>query len=431
MFQSTRPRGTRPESHYGRGGTGGFNPRVRAGRDPATRSIGTRVTFQSTRPRGTRLNLRVNHIRRQCVSIHASARDATYLGGVPSGSYRFQSTRPRGTRHIVLIVFPPCHWFQSTRPRGTRPAAAIFSDATSWFQSTRPRGTRLVGRQALRLPSGFNPRVRAGRDAVNLMHSPRLVVSIHASARDATRCRDKSLPDELFQSTRPRGTRPRCRVCPDDSAVSIHASARDATARCSALRCCRSCFNPRVRAGRDEIRLAACGHVTGFNPRVRAGRDASPGCGGGLLPVSIHASARDATIITLGRLRIGLVSIHASARDATPPSPKPKSGSLFQSTRPRGTRRTGSAVPCLMPVSIHASARDATCARSNRRPPRSCFNPRVRAGRDHCTSNITGQTLMFQSTRPRGTRLRRPHAHIVRFCFNPRVRAGRDKGSSY
>ena len=300
----------------------------------------------------------------------------------------FQSPRPRGTRLVRKALYSSADEFQSTRPRGTRPAAAIFSDATSWFQSTRPRGTRLVGRQALRLPSGFNPRVRAGRDAVNLMHSPRLVVSIHASARDATRCRDKSLPDELFQSTRPRGTRPRCRVCPDDSAVSIHASARDATARCSALRCCRSCFNPRVRAGRDEIRLAACGHVTGFNPRVRAGRDASPGCGGGLLPVSIHASARDATIITLGRLRIGLVSIHASARDAT-------------------------------------------CARSNRRPPRSCFNPRVRAGRDHCTSNITGQTLMFQSTRPRGTRLRRPHAHIVRFCFNPRVRAGRDKGSSY
>ena len=142
MFQSTRPRGTRPESHYGRGGTGGFNPRVRAGRDPATRSIGTRVTFQSTRPRGTRLNLRVNHIRRQCVSIHASARDATYLGGVPSGSYRFQSTRPRGTRHIVLIVFPPCHWFQSTRPRGTR----------RYPDDDKGRRQR------------FNPRVRAGRD---------------------------------------------------------------------------------------------------------------------------------------------------------------------------------------------------------------------------------------------------------------------------
>ena len=344
----------------------------------------------------------------------------------------FQSTRPRGTRLVRKALYSSADEFQSTRPRGTRPAAAIFSDATSWFQSTRPRGTRLVGRQALRLPSGFNPRVRAGRDAVNLMHSPRLVVSIHASARDATRCRDKSLPDELFQSTRPRGTRPRCRVCPDDSAVSIHASARDATARCSALRCCRSCFNPRVRAGRDEIRLAACGHVTGFNPRVRAGRDASPGCGGGLLPVSIHASARDATIITLGRLRIGLVSIHASARDATPPSPKPKSGSLFQSTRPRGTRRTGSAVPCLMPVSIHASARDATCARSNRRPPRSCFNPRVRAGRDSKLSEKDLNTYVSIHASARdATRCGRSRASTPT-RFNPRVRAGRDEdGETY
>ena len=145
---------------------------------------------------------------------------------------------------------------------------------------------------------------------------------------------------------------------------------------------CPSCFNPRVRAGRDQ-------------------RSTSPS---GCCHVSIHASARDATVSILqfsslkvfqstrprgtrrtrGQIlhaEIG-VSIHASARDATPPGPILSARCLFQSTRPRGTRRKTLCVP-------RGSVR---------------FNPRVRAGRDLTIDADTSSRALFQSTRPRGTR---------------------------
>ena len=140
-----------------------FNPRVREGRD------------KSQAPA-------VRHI---CVSIHASARDATY---------------PFADSHASLV-----------------------------FQSTRPRGTRPLRRAATRLSGCFNPRVREGRDPASL----------------------RLLPVAVFQSTRPRGTRHLANMMWDTLSVSIHASARDATRRHCAMRSC-PCFNPRVCEGRDS-----------------------------------------------------------------------------------------------------------------------------------------------------------------------------------
>ena len=60
----------------------------------------------------------------------------------------------------------------------------------------------------------------------------------------------------------------------------------------------------------------------------------------GAVSVSIHASARDATINTIDELKETLVSIHASARDATAGTGTLTLACLFQSTRPRGTRPT-------------------------------------------------------------------------------------------
>ena len=124
---------------------------------------------------------------------------------------------------------------------------------------------------------------------------------------------------QLFQSTRPRGTR--YEVMPEwnvKDLVSIHASARDA-----------------IRNG-WRVTSTPCR----FNPRVRAGRDLSN---------------------NPGRLLMAPVSIHASARDA-----------IFR----RGRQRRD---PC-------------------------CFNPRVRAGRDLRIVNLVCPDVLFQSTRPRGTR---------------------------
>ena len=167
------------------------------------------------------------------------------------------------------------------------------------------------------------------------------------------------------------------------------------------------CFNPRLRTGGDDPRGQGAAWHGCFNPRLRTGGDVPLFTSRRRTrPVSIHASAREATIaktlITglaegfnprlrtggdafwLGsvwhghcfnpRLRTGgdfpqvahniadlRVSIHASAREATP---------VPLHAHPQHA------------VSIHASAREATT--DGEHPPRvqSSFNPRLRTGGD-------------------------------------------------
>ena len=186
--------------------------------------------FQSTRPRGTR-RAGQGGDGGGYVSIHASARDATILLPDSQRHMAFQSTRPRGTRRGQSRSCPGYAGFQSTRPRGTRRIKRLHPLSLTMFQSTRPRGTRLK------------------QDKTIIIHAP---VSIHASARDATpfnrdfvaairfqstrprgtrpTARQLSTPHLLFQSTRPRGTRPASGgEYHQRAVVSIHASARDAT----------------------------------------------------------------------------------------------------------------------------------------------------------------------------------------------------------
>ena len=176
----------------------------------------------------------------------------------------------------------------------------------------------------------------------------------------------KCLQPKLFQSTPPRGRR----LVEFDHEWNAPES-----------------FNPRLRAGGDLTFAEPVADRAGFNPRLRAGGDRLPrhGCAGGL--VSIHASAREATCSTYieGRFywfqstpprgrrpkqghlffRHKQVSIHASAREATEDLRK-----LLLS----------------IAVSIHASAREATCDLRPGHVPRTCFNPRLRAGGDPATA---------------------------------------------
>ncbi len=372
MFQSTRPRGTRPRRRptgatHGQvsihasardatQGAGAVLPGVRvsihASARDATKSpqapVLRLIEFQSTRPRGTR---------------------PAGNPGQRSGGDEFQSTRPRGTR---LIVGSYGIWygqqFQSTRPRGTRPRGEHqipglgprFNprvregrDTTGphgltpfrRFQSTRPRGTRHPPPcPAAPPPASFNPRVREGRD-LNLEKSTQALVLFQSTRPRGTRRlrRPVLLKVVVFQSTRPRGTR---------HYLERYREAEDA------------CFNPRVREGRDHD---------------------VPSLAAEVIKVSIHASARDATLRLYGLRREVAVSIHASARDATAAffassicatgfNPRVREGrdgpimvalpgevSMFQSTRPRGTRLLSLRIPSIASkVSIHASARDAT-----------------------------------------------------------------------
>ena len=137
---------------------------------------------------------------------------------------------------------------------------------------------------------------------------------------------------------------------------------------------------------RGARRFPAWGAVSAgscFNPRAREGRDDALRTLVSLSAVSIHAPARGAT---LQKYRADLdqqVSIHAPARGAT--------------CERRGLR------VCLN-VSIHAPARGATS----------------------CAVNLLAEHE-FQSTRPRGARLRTRLSRRSRRRFNPRAREGRDK----
>ena len=171
---------------------------------------------------------------------------------------------------------------------------------SSKFQSTRPRGARLEALDNTTFTEQVSIHAPTWGATV-LAYKPGVHrhVSIHAPTWGATT--DVSLPDAdvmVFQSTRPRGARhfadARNVV---EVGVSIHAPTWGATrgARCRSASAV--CFNPRAHVGRDRQNA----HVLIAVSRV-----------------SIHAPTWGAT----PDLRVGLTQ------------------SLFQSTRPRGARRS-------------------------------------------------------------------------------------------
>ena len=195
--------------------------------------------------------------------------------------------------------------------------------------------------RSLYSPACFNPRPRAGGDAVSDL---KVALAIE------------------FQSTPPRGRRRR---------GLLHVT-HDAG------------FNPRPRAGGDDSLPRIQTRSIGFNPRPRAGGDADCQYDWRTRKrVSIHAPAREATILTVSMLPSSSVSIHAPAREATPSLTW--NGGLYGGFNPRP--RAGGDVRCVPAKGDYGR-----------------FNPRPRAGGD-------------------SRRLRR-RAHARR--FNPRPRAGGD-----
>ena len=165
------------------------------------------------------------------VSIHAPAWGATKRGCRQALPGLFQSTRPRGARPSDRDHTAASRGFQSTRPRGARPSCVFVPHCQGRFN---PRAR--VGRDArYNIQQGkkysFNPRARVGRDKGKFGRGDsEVTVSIHAPAWGATYgVSAQQIMPLMFQSTRPRGARP-----------------RSWTGR-TAL----SCFNPRARVGRD------------------------------------------------------------------------------------------------------------------------------------------------------------------------------------
>ena len=399
----------------------GFNPRGRAGRDAELSRLmmlARRVSIHAAvRAATTVACSRLDALDQ--VSIHAAVRAATsVLSGDVEPAQMFQSTRPcgprRGRQAIVTVPdrcvsihaavraatsTPPgcCRGHDRFNPRGRAGRDAV--SATDPYAIHRrcfnPRGR--AGRDLMQRDapsarrSSFNPRGRAGRDAVRpVAEARRQQVSIHAAVRAATRLQSTACHTAV-NCFNPRGR-----------------AGRDASHRHQA---CRQsiCFNPRGRAGRDVVRRSA----TSGPPRFQSTRPCGPRLAAdvrsfGCDDVSIHAAVRAATSLSCRPFACRLdVSIHAAVRAATRTPSKPSAPRVrFQSTRPCGPRPPAAAMHVRpVHVSIHAAVRAAT-------------HP-ARASLSSCS--------MFQSTRPCGPRP--SDGETVRStakCFNPRGRAGRD-----
>ena len=211
-----------------------FNPRIHVGCDYLCK-LTTTITnrFQSTHPRGMRLDLL--KIKTHCL--------------------KFQSTHPRGMRPIMTLTLRIRSQFQSTHPRGMRHVScnqffyvpAISIHASTW-DATGADFAKVVTKKisihastwdATLVPAsigGFTIRISIHAstwDATceRMVRALGHKISIHASTWDATLNQPLTMLLNLeFQSTHPRGMRPRPqRYTWDGMAISIHASTWDAT----------------------------------------------------------------------------------------------------------------------------------------------------------------------------------------------------------
>ena len=392
LFQSTRPRGARPQAvmrvidmlpvsiHAPAWGATAspvlpsssrhrFNPRARVGRDNVNRQ-GVLDTL--------------------LVSIHAPAWGATRPAYSVPGNMACFNPRARVGRdeeqlkiyvyeYFVSIHAPAwgatglrnriCrrHWRFNPRARVGRDShgagllqlvARVSIHAPAW-------GATRLTRTAYASLNRFNPRARVGRDAGIVMDPFRVMefqstrprgarraarfrrsaawwVSIHAPAWGATTIAPVSPTSaRVFQSTRPRGARLWCAEgCPRQHSFNPRARVgRDGCAPTD-RHAFRNRFNPRARVGRDRSCWPnACLRSTFQSTRPRGARHGPAHKQGQGADVSIHAPAWGATV-TVGSHLVSIhVSIHAPAWGATCVSHwNLPYDSSFQSTRPRGAR---------------------------------------------------------------------------------------------
>ena len=279
----------------------------------------TPLLFQSTPPCGGRLMARRHPRRDDAVSIHAPVRGATtqILGRTPL---------------LQVSIHAPV--------RGATIGALLTVLGQMVSIHAPVRGATFCYSCQLRPIGGFNPRPRAGGDAVGQGLAQGVDVSIHAPVRGATITGSNTIVGRLVSIHAPvRGATNRTPDAPLDITVSIHAPVRGATAAEILLTQANAGFNPRPRAGGDTLddvvahlrKVSIHAPVRGatfpagvpmppicFNPRPRAGGDfRCPHHADILFAVSIHAPVRGATGQEQGKGRGCQVSIHAPVRGAT------------------------------------------------------------------------------------------------------------------
>ena len=120
-------------------------------------------------------------------------------------------------------------------------------------------------------------------------------------------------------------------------------------------------FNPRFREGSDHFQSCHPRQPVYFNPRSREGSDSQERSASYEKGISIHAAAKEATIIDPFSYKLRSISIHAAAKEATIDDFSDRRLKQFQSTQPRRKRRA-MRQPKEIPyfISIHAAAKEAT-----------------------------------------------------------------------
>ena len=145
--------------------------------------------------------------------------------------------------------------------------------------------------------------------------------------------------------------------------ISIHAPARGATRCKKRLVCFKQNFNPRSREGSDSVFFKVRSFLDYFNPRSREGSDSGvPKNNAIALKISIHAPARGATFVGVNLLNV-ILDFNPRSREGSDNFNNLENavGRLFQSTLPRGERRfSGKHISTSKLISIHAPARGAT-----------------------------------------------------------------------
>ena len=294
------------------------------GGDPSPTLLPARVGCFNPRLRTGGDQIQLAHLFDTLVSIHASAREATCLWPLPASwpacfNPRLRTGGDRSGRYGVHQR----QRFQSTPPHGRRPILrpGVWTCPTGFNPRLRTGGDDEI-RNIVGELNRFNPRLRTGGDPTSNGVAPdHGRVSIHASAREATCVRRgeqvavqsfnprlrtggdmfrarMAQPFLVFQSTPPHGRR-----LVATSAGPLY-----------------PCFNPRLRTGGDPAMYERPPRSSSFNPRLRTGGDLWLRLLAPYTPVSIHASAREATPPCTSGRRVHQVSIHASAREATAPA---------------------------------------------------------------------------------------------------------------
>ena len=254
--------------------------------------------------------------------------------------------------------------FQSTRPRGARPMCLPRQWAYQPFQSTRPRGARPKQEVHILLPC----------------------VSIHAPTWGATGLRQYEAAWWLFQSTRPRGARPALGVVGGVSLpVSIHAPTGGATFAWLSEQAINSQFqSTRPRGARLLAHLPWLPVRLFQSTRPRGARRSLEDLSVDEAEVSIHAPTGGATRRSKKRTYKkssfnprahggrDLLQLHGRLLRLPFQSTRPRGARRsvadaesvlvkFQSTRPRGARLAHlDAVAAVHHVSIHAPTGGAT-----------------------------------------------------------------------